>query len=296
VTPELSAPVNASSGGNATAWHVSAYELYTADFGSSADKVFAVQDAHPFVAGEFVWSGWDYLGEPTPWYGARSSYFGIVDLAGFRKDRWWLYQARWRPDLKVLHVLPHWSWPERVNVTTPVHVFSNAESVEVWVNGVSQGRKMREGKSQFRFRWDEVRYVPGEVKAVGYGEDGEEWATEIVKTAGEAAKLEVEADRTELAADGQDLSFVSVKVVDKEGLLVPRASNQLVFEVEGPAELVATDNGDPTDFTVFPSRERKAFNGLALGILRTKEGEKGKITLSVSGKGVKGAKVELQAQ
>ncbi|KAH7371447.1 glycoside hydrolase superfamily [Cadophora sp. MPI-SDFR-AT-0126] len=127
VTDGISAPVNDTSGGNSTSFHVSAYELYTADFGSSPDKVFSTQDRNPFVAGEFVWSGWDYLGEPTPYYSARSSYFGIIDLAGFKKDRFYLYQSRWRPDLKMAHILPHWTWPDRLNITTPVHVFSAAD-------------------------------------------------------------------------------------------------------------------------------------------------------------------------
>lgn len=296
VTPGSSAPVNATSGGNSNTHHVSAYELYSADFGSSPDKVFAAQDANPFVAGEFVWSGWDYLGEPTPYYSSRSSYFGIVDLAGFRKDRWWLYQARWRPELRTLHVVPHWSWHEREGLVTPVHVFSAAEEAELWVNGVSQGRLKSGSRSEFRFRWDEVEYVPGEIKVVAYGKDGEEWGSETVRTAGEATSLVVKADRTEIVADGEDLSFVTAGVVDKDGVRVPRASNELVFEVSGPAELVATDNGDPTDFTEFPSNTRKAFNGLALGIVRTREGEKGAVTVSVSGKGLEGAQIKLQAQ
>jgi beta-galactosidase len=158
VTSEFSAPVSdkAGGGGDPVARQVSGYELYTAAFGASPDKVFSVQDANPYVAGEFVWSGWDYLGEPTPYYTARSSYFGIIDLAGFPKDRYYLYQARWRPDLRMAHILPHWTWPDRVGQVTPVHVFSSADEAELFLNGKSQGRIKTKGASTFRFRWDRV--------------------------------------------------------------------------------------------------------------------------------------------
>ncbi len=122
---------------------MSAYALYTAAFGASPDKVFASLDRHPYVAGEFVWTGWDYLGEPTPYYSARSSYSGIIDLAGFKKDRFYLYQARWRPDLKMAHILPHWNWPDPVGQVTPVHVFSSGDEAELFLNNQLWGRKMK---------------------------------------------------------------------------------------------------------------------------------------------------------
>jgi beta-galactosidase len=151
VTSEISAPINNTSGGNSTSHQVSAYELYTADFGASPDKVFAAQDQNNFVAGEFVWTGWDYLGEPTPYYSARSSYSGIVDLAGFPKDRFYLYQSRWRPDYQMAHILPHWTWPDRVGQVTPVHVFSAADEAELFLNGASLGR-LRKQPYTYRFR------------------------------------------------------------------------------------------------------------------------------------------------
>jgi beta-galactosidase len=141
VAKENSAPVSEGVGGNGTLQQVSGYELYIAAFGASPDKVFSSQDKHPFVAGEFVWTGWDYIGEPTPYYSARSSYSGIIDLAGFKKDRYYLYQARWRPELKFAHILPHWNWQERVGQTTPVHVFTSADEAELFLNGKSLGRK-----------------------------------------------------------------------------------------------------------------------------------------------------------
>src|SRR6185436_11556200 len=137
------------SGGDSARHHVSAYELHAADFGSSADRVFASQERNPYVAGEFVWSGWDYLGEPTPYYSARSSYSGIIDLAGFKKDRFYLYQSRWRPDFPMVHILPHWTWPERMGEITPVHVFTSGDEAELFLNGKSLGRKK---KSLYQYR------------------------------------------------------------------------------------------------------------------------------------------------
>ncbi|KAK0620616.1 glycoside hydrolase family 2 protein [Immersiella caudata] len=274
---------------DAAARYISAYELADPGWGDSPDAVFVAQERfQPWVAGEFVWTGFDYLGEPTPWGGqggSRSSYFGIVDLAGFPKDRFWLYQARWRPEKAMVHLLPHWTWPERVGDVTPVHVFSGAEEVEVWVNGVSQGRRKKSGKGVYRFRWDEVKYQAGEVVAVGY-KDGKEWGRDVKKTAGKAAALAVSVDRAVIDGDGRDLAYVRVEVVDDKGTMVPRTNNTVEFSVAGPGKLVATDNGDPTDMTAFPSASRRAFSGLALGIVKAEKGAKGKITVTVRGDGL----------
>jgi len=180
VTSEISAPINNTSGGNSTTRQVSAYELYTSDFGASPDKVFLAQDANPFVAGEFVWSGFDYLGEPTPYSSARSSYSGIIDLAGFPKDSYYLYQSRWMPSTRMAHILPHWTWPDRVGLVTPVHVFSAADEAELFVNGVSQGR-IQQQPSTYRFRWDQIIYEPGEVKVVTW-KNGSAWANDTMVT------------------------------------------------------------------------------------------------------------------
>ncbi|PKS11738.1 hypothetical protein jhhlp_001726 [Lomentospora prolificans] len=291
VTNETSAPVADGSGGDPIAEQVSAYELYTAPFGSSADKVFSAQDHHPFVAGEFVWSGWDYLGEPTPYYTARSSFFGIIDLAGFPKDRYFLYQSRWRPDLPFAHILPHWTWPDREGQVTPVHVFSTGDEAELFVNGESQGRLQKE-EYTYRFRWDDVVYQPGEVNVVVY-KNGEEWAEASVQTAGEAARFDISVDRDIIATDGLDLAFIAVKVVDDEGVMVPGANNEITFGVSGAGELVATDNGDPADMTSFPSATRKAYNGLALGIVKAKPGSKGPITVTVTADGISDAEITI---
>lgn len=289
----VSGSVRPGAGGDPRTMQVSAYELFASDFGSAADKVFALDDQHPWNAGEFVWTGFDYLGEPTPYYGARSSYSGIVDLAGFPKDRFWLYQSRWRPELKFAHILPHWTWPGREGEVTPVHVFSSADEAELFVNGKSQGKLVR-APFAYRFRWDFVTYEPGEVRVVTW-KNGKPWATATRRTTGAPAQLKLEADRGAIKGDGRDLSFLTASVRDKDGAIAPRANNRLRFTVEGPGEIVATDNGDPTSFVPFPSHERPAFNGLALAIVRARPGSSGRITVRVEGDGLAPATVEVRA-
>ncbi len=284
VAAGISNPVRDGRGGDSKEQQVSAYELHAADFGSSADKVFAAQDRHPFVAGEFVWSGWDYLGEPTPYYSARSSYFGVIDLAGFPKDRFYLYQSRWRPGLPMAYILPHWTWPERPGQVTPVHVFTSGDEAELFLNGRTLGRK-KKGAYEYRLRWDEVVYEPGKLEVIAY-KDGRRWADAVVETTGEPAALTASPDRSTIRADGLDLAFVTVRVTDTAGRLAPRAKNPLRFSLEGSGEIVATDNGDPTDLTAFPSPERRAFQGLALVIIRAHPGAKGELRLTAAGDGL----------
>ncbi|KAI0481342.1 glycoside hydrolase family 2 protein [Xylariaceae sp. FL0804] len=305
VTDAISAVAADGSGGNSTSLQVSAYELYSASFGSSPDKVFAEQDGLAYVAGEFVWSGFDYLGEPTPYDGARSSYYGVVDLAGFPKDRWHLYRAHWRPDLPAAHLLPHWTWPGREGQVTPVHAFTAAPAAELFVNGVSAGRQTRAPLS-WRYRWDNVTYAPGEITVVAYaaasnGSSGEEeWARDSRRTAGPAAALRVTADRAAIAADGRDLSFVTAAVVDSNGTVVPQAADEIEFSVSSSTTgavvvgvIVATDNGDPADYTAFPSRTRRAFSGLALAIVRADA--EGEFVVSAAAQGLESGSVTLRA-
>lgn len=266
-----SAPVSDETGGNGKLGIVSDYGFYTAPFGASPDKVFTTQDQHPYVAGEFVWSGFDYLGEPTPYYTARSSYSGIVDLAGFKKDRFYQYQARWRPEFPVVHILPHWNWPDRTGLVTPVHVFTSGDEVELFLNGKSLGKK-RKSKFEYRLRWDDVIYQPGELKAVAY-KNGQKWAEEIISTTGSPSKIKLEADRDRIYADGEDLSFITVSVLDQNERMVPDASVKIRFSIEGSGEIVATDNGDPADMLSFASKERDTFSGLALVIVKFKKGK-----------------------
>ena len=271
VTDNGGAPVNDTSGGNETLAQVSAYELYSANFGSSPDKVFATQDRNPYVGGEFVWTGFDYIGEPTPYYTSRSSYSGIVDLAGFKKDRFYLYQSRWRPNLPMAHILPHWNWPDRVGEVTPVHVFTSGDEAELFLNGKSMGRQSKQ-PFEYRLRWDEVVYEPGELHVVSY-KDGSPWANAAVRTTGPAVAVRLTADRESISADGKDLLYVTADVVDAQGLIVPTADNMIEFSVSGGGQIVATDNGDPADLLAFPSASRKAFSGKALVILKATGGD-----------------------
>lgn len=293
VAVDSGAPVNNTSGGNSTTRYVSGYELYTADFGSSPDKVWVHQDKNPFVAGEFVWTGFDYIGEPTPYYSSRSSYCGIIDLAGFKKDRFYLYQSRWRPDLKTAHILPHWNWPDRVGEVTPVHVFSAADEAELFLNGKSQGR-ISKGEFEYRFRWDDVKYEAGKVHVKTW-KDGEDWAESTVRTTGSPSKLRLTADRSKISGDSLDLSFLTVEVLDKDGRVVPTADDKIKFTVEGPGEIVGTDNGDPADMVAFPSKERNAFSGLALAVVRSKISSHGKIRIRAEADGLKSASVVVEA-
>ncbi|KAL2817027.1 glycoside hydrolase superfamily [Aspergillus cavernicola] len=290
VTNYTTSPINDTFGGNSSSFEISAYELYSSDAGSSPDRVFATQDERPFVAGGFVWAGWDYLGEPYP-YAARSAYSGIIDLAGFKKERFYLYQSRWRPDLQMAHILPHWTWPDRVGQITPVHVFTSGDEAELFLNAVSQGRKRREPLT-YRFRWDAVVYEPGQLHVVAY-KDGKEWATDTVQTIGNATGLRLNADHIQIAGDGEGLSFVTLEVIDATENIVPEANNLIRFSIFGPGEIIATDNGFPADFTAFPSHERQAFNGLALCIVRAEVGASGSITVRAESDSLKAAEITL---
>ncbi len=293
VSRDISGPVHDGYGGDSTNHYVSAYELHACDWGATADKVFGSLVRHPYVAGQFVWTGWDHLGEPTPYYEARSAYSGIVDLAGFRKDRFYLYQSHWRPELPMAHILPHWTWPERVGNVTPVHVFTSGDEAELFLNGRSLGRKVK-GPYEYRLRWDDVVYEPGTLEVVAY-KNGRRWATDTMKTAQAPAALEAIPDRAAIRSDGRDLSFVTVRVTDAGGLTAPRADNPLTFKIEGPGEIVATDNGDPTSFEPFQAPKRRAFNGLCLVIVRAKPGQTGAITLTASGEGLRGGATIITA-
>ena len=294
VTEGNGAPASDETGGDPENQYVSAYEFYTAPFGASPDKVFATQDQHPYVGGEFVWTGWDYIGEPTPYYQSRSSYFGIIDLAGFKKDRFYLYQSRWRPDFPMAHILPHWNWPDRVGKITPVHVFTSGDEAELFLNGESLGRK-KKGEYEYRIRWDDVKYEPGELKVIAY-KNGKGWAEDVIKTTEMPAGLEVTADRKTISDDGKDLSFITVKVVDENGLFVANADNLIEFEIDGPGKIIATDNGDPTDMVAFSSLKRKAFSGLALAIVQSDKNKKGTITIKAKSEGLKEVNATIKAQ
>lgn len=303
-------------------FQVSSYDVTAPGWAYPQDDQFRELAKHPACLGEFVWTGWDYLGEPTPYNNdatnllnfradpkkmaelekqmkesgkipvpSRSSYFGIIDLAGFPKDRFYAYKSHWNPSVPTAHLLPHWNWPERVGQVTPVHLYTSGDEAELFLNGKSLGRK-KKGKFEYRIKWDDVKYTPGELKVVAY-KNGKEWATETVKTTGEPARLALASDRAAIKADGKDLAFVTVRIADKEGLTVPRSSNLVKFSVSGPGEIVATDNGDATSFESFQLPQHKAFNGLALAIVRLKPGAKGKITVTAESAGLAPASVAV---
>ncbi|HQU85285.1 MAG TPA: beta-galactosidase GalB [Pyrinomonadaceae bacterium] len=304
-------------------FQMSSYDLSAPPWATPPDWEFEGQDKNKFTAGEFVWTGFDYLGEPTPYDGktktmpnlvepnlkkqietelaqkgeipliSRSSYFGIVDLAGFKKDRFYIYQARWRPDLPMAHILPHWNWAERVGQITPVHVYTSGDEAELFLNNKSLGRKKR-GEFQYRFRWDGVVYEKGELKVVAY-KNGKIWAEDVVKTTDSPSQISMIADRANIKADGQDLSFITVKITDKNGLMVPRSKNLIRFVIEGAGEIVATDNGDATDLSSFQSKTRKAYNGMALVIIRSTK-KSGKIKLKAFSDGLKTAEITISSK
>ncbi|CAD0017716.1 unnamed protein product [Aureobasidium pullulans] len=290
VTDDGGAPVNDSSGGNTTLAQVSAYELYSANFGSSPDKVFATQDQNTYVGGEFVWTGFDYIGEPTPYYTSRSSYSGIIDLAGFKKDRFYLYQARWRPDLPMVHILPHWNWAGREGQVTPVHVFTSGDEAELFLNNVSMGRQHLD-QYEYRLRWDKITYEPGELHVVSY-KAGKLWAEATVRTTGPAVSLRLTADRQSISADGVDLSYITADVLDSQGSVVPTANPEIEFSVSGSGEIIATDNGDPADLVAFTSTNRKAFSGKALAIVKASK-RNGTISVVAKGEGLTSGEITL---
>ena len=466
--PEKFQPVsgNIHEGGMEN-FQVSSYDCYAPGWAQTPDEEFEALDKNPFVAGEFVWTGFDYLGEPTPFnsdqsnllnfsndpvkraelekqlkeFGkikcpSRSSYFGIVDLCGFPKDRFYLYQSRWRPDLPMVHILPHWNWPDRIGKVTPVHVYTSGDGAELFLNGKSLGKRSKLGpdapadlalhrpakasseetvkgnlagnavdgndstlwvasgpnprlwwqvdlgspvrvrqidlsfeggggkvkytvlgsqdgatwtpvagpdqatifgkkmslksdatarhlrvefsslpagswaslrgvsaydreiplgSTPYRLFWNDVVYEPGELKAVAY-KDGKPWAEETVRTTGPAARLTMEPDRAIIRNDGADLAFVTLKVHDQNGLPVPRACNAVTFGISGPGEIVATDNGDATDLNTFSNSVRKAYNGLALAIIRARKGQAGKITLTAESGGLKGDRCVITSE
>ncbi len=293
VEPGISAPVSDGKGGNPTSMEVSGYELYTAQFGSSPDKVFATQDQHSFVAGEFVWSGWDYLGEPTPYYLGRSSYSGIIDLAGFKKDRFFLYQARWRPELPMAHILPHWNWPDRIGQITPVHVFTSGDEAELFLNGKSKGKKKMQ-KLEYRLRWDDVIYEPGELKVISY-KRGKKWAEETVATTGKASKIILTVDRNNIQADGKDLAFVTAQIADENGKIIPNFIVPISFSAMGSGEVIATDNGDPASLVSFASKTRKTYSGKALAIVQSKSASPGQIKLTATSPGLTQAEMIINS-
>jgi len=310
-------------------FQVSAYGLYAPGWAYCPDAEFTAQDASGKVAGEYVWTGFDYIGEPTPFNqdasilnnfkdlppaerekrmkefesmgkGApsRSSYFGIIDLAGFPKDTYYLYQSHWAPHIKHAHLLPHWNWKGREGETTPVMCFSSGDEAELFVNGKSQGvvrrgegkdffhqAGMKIDKSAYRFVWENVKYEPGELKVV-VKKDGKPWAQASRVTTGDAKKVKVGIDRDKIAGDARDLSYVSLILADAKGNEVPTDCRKVSFSISGPAELVGFCNGNPIDHRCMQDPNQAFFNGRILAVVRGKRGASGKAVVTIKAEGL----------
>ncbi len=268
----------------------SSFDNCIAYWGATHEDTWAVVKNNAFIPGMFIWSGFDYIGEPLPYpYPARSTYLGIIDLCGFPKDVYYMYQSEWT-DKTMLHLFPYWNWTEGQVIDLWAY-YNNADEVELLVNGVSQGRKAK-GKDEYHVMW-RVPFSPGSIKAISY-KNGEKVLEKEIHTAGKAAKIELLADRTEIQADGSDLSFITVKVTDKDGNMVPDAANLINFEVHGAGFIAGVDNGYQASTEPFKASYRKAFNGMCLLIVQNNE-KAGKINIVASSDGLGAANLELTA-
>lgn len=269
----------------------SAYDNCHVPWGCSHEAGMRMVKNNDFISGQYVWTGFDYIGEPTPFpFPSRSSYFGIIDLAGFPKDVYYMYQSEWA-EKPVLHLFPHWNWKEGQKVDLWVY-YNQADEVELFVNGKSQGTK-RKGRDDFHVAW-RVRYEPGTVKAVSR-KDGKEVLVREIHTAGVPARIRLTADRDTLCADGRDLAFVTVEVLDRDGNLCPEAENLVHFEVGGQVLIAGVDNGSPFSMERFKDTKRKAFFGKCLVVLQS-NGKAGHATLKAVSEGLDGAELKIKME
>ncbi len=298
----------------------SSYDVEACQWSNIPEDDWLLQDDQPWVIGEFVWTGFDYLGEPTPYdnyWPSRSSYFGIFDLAGLPKDRYYLYRSHWNKEESTIHLLPHWTWPGHEGETIPVYCYTNYPTAELFVNGKSQGRISKQTTAQspsgkdgritdindpcidrYRLRWNNVKYEPGELKVLVYDTNGKEAGTQTVKTAGAASQIQLTGDLgtpiKPLKADGEDMTFITVNILDKNGNLVPDADTPIDVHVSGAARFKGICNGDATSLEIFTKPTMRTFHGqLVIGI--QSNGKSGIATIKVTGKGVKPATITLNA-
>ena len=293
-------PVEASDSKTYTDGQCSSYDVEYCPWSNLPDDDWRMQDDRDYTIGEFVWTGYDYLGEPSPYdeyWPSRSSYFGICDLAGLPKDRYYLYRSHWRKDDATLHVLPHWTFPGREGETTPVYCYTSWPSAELFVNGKSQGRILKNPNTRldrYRLRWNNVKYEPGEIKVVAYDYDGTAKGEKIIRTAGTPARIVLKADRNSISSKGEDLSFVTVSVVDKNGTPCPTATNNMKFNVSGAGKFRAACNGDATSLVAFNSTEMPLFSGELVVVV---EGLRhGTAMLSVSADGLPTATLPIEVE
>lgn len=287
-------PVERKAGAMYDDHQSSSYDLEYCNWSNIPDIDFARAEDHDWTIGQFVWTGFDYLGEPSPYdtnaWPNHSSMFGIIDLASIPKDRYYLYRSVWNKEAETLHILPHWNWEGREGEKTPVFVYTNYPSAELFINGKSYGRqtKRKDGtvENRYRLMWYDAVYQPGEVKVVAYDEQGNPAAEKTIRTAGKPHHIELVTDRTSLQADGKDLAYVTLRIVDKDGNLCPNDGRLVSFKVKGAGKYRASANGDPTCLDLFHKPEMHAFGGMLTVIVQS--GEKvGDIELQATAKGVK---------
>jgi len=281
--------------------HSSSYDVEYCSWSNIPDDDFAAADDLPYDMGQFVWTGFDYLGEPSPYdtdaWPSHSSYFGIIDLASIPKDRYYLYRSKWNGKDHTLHILPHWNWAGREGEVTPVYVYTDSPKAELFINGKSQGVREKKSDSRnnmerYRLMWNETVYEPGEVKVVAYNADGSVAGEKTVRTAGKPHHLVLTPNRKELNADGEDLVYITVQVADKDGNIVPTDKRAVKFSAKGAGKFRATANGDPTSLRLFHLPEMDLFSGAATAIVQA--GDKtGAVTFTATAKGVKPATVTI---
>ncbi len=291
-------PVERKTGAVYDDGQCSGYDVEHCWWSNVPEVDFALQEDYPWTVGQFVWTGFDYLGEPTPYdeyWPSRSSYFGICDLAGLPKDRYWLYRSVWNKDAHTVHLLPHWDWPGREGETTPVYCYTDGVEGELFVNGVSQGRIKKDLTrhiqdidpdsvnvlpllDRYRLRWNNVKYVPGEIRVVAYDAAGNIIGEDVRRTPSEAVAIRFDCDRDSLFADGDDLCYITVSLVDKDGNELPCADDELAFSVEGQGSFRAVCNGDATSLEVFTEPKMRLFSGKLVVTLQASQ-EKGTIRL-----------------
>lgn len=294
----------------------SGYDVEHCGWSNLPEDDFIRQEDHDWSMGEFIWTGIDYLGEPTPYYSdwpSHSSLFGAVDLAGLPKDRFYLYRSHWKKDAETLHILPHWTWPGREGEVTPIFVYTNYPEAELFINGKSQGRQRKDRsikiedtenedsqkaftrQKRYRLMWMDTKYEPGEVKVVAYDEAGKAVATQTVRTAGRPHHLELSADRTTISPDGKDISFVTVRVVDKDGNLIPDDGRLLNFKVTGAGSFRAAASGNPASLDAFHLPRHHVFSGQLVALVQSAE-RAGEAVLTVSAKGLPSASIHIQVK
>lgn len=282
----------------------SSYDTEYCSWSNLPDDDWKMQDDYSWVIGEFVWTGYDYLGEPTPYdtyWPSRSSYFGICDLAGLPKDRYYMYRSRWNETQHTTHLLPHWNWTGREGQITPVYCYTDGVEGELFVNGKSQGRVRKDKSSRldrYRLRWNNVKYEPGEIRVVTYNQYGDKVGEDVKRTAGEPTQMKFSVETPDhepiacmvegctdehnllLNADGNDLAFITVSLLDKDGNECPLADDELTFEVTGAGIFKAACNGDATSLEPFTQPQMKLFSGKLVVVVQSKK-QKGDITLKV---------------